>query len=292
VASFAVLLWLVRTLRLAAFKRRPLLRVFKFTPYPLPGRPSTLTAKYGAPLIAARLARYDALNTWLAANITPDSTCLPEEPFPPGQALCVLQLLVSKSEDDGSIFHGPDTFRLIIDIEIGGIGGRRSPLMRLGVFLGSADDGDAPLWTRLLRPLQAYYIVEPRTFVATLACGMTDLAIESVTTMNISPRMRAWACTASLGTYVDRDVLAHCDLLALQDGATVDRNDTGVDSETQMLPRRRLVRRASPVKPAPRRSLPACSALVLPGKRPLIRRAVIVEIAGKENIDPRAPTSY
>lgn len=69
----------------------------KFAPYsPLPARPSATTARYGAHLRAATLAPYEALNTWLAANITEDSRALPERSLHAHEALCVLTMFILK----------------------------------------------------------------------------------------------------------------------------------------------------------------------------------------------------
>ncbi|KAJ7088247.1 hypothetical protein C8R44DRAFT_991115 [Mycena epipterygia] len=251
----------------------------KFRSYsPLQIRPSAMTARYGAPLRAATLAPHKAVNTWLAANITPASTTLPERPLRAHEARCIVNMFIVKAKDDGSIFQGPDVYCLTLEIQLQGM--RPSPLMRLGRFVGSSDDGDAPLWTRLLKPRQSYYLTEPRTFAATLACGMTDIEVQSVSTEDISPRMRAWACTASLGTYIDEAVVRHCIHIAFRENPVINDNVTN-----EVVPRRRLVRRASPVKPGLRRNNAAGLIPVL-RTRPLIKRVVKCEFPGKENVDP------
>ncbi|KAJ7509271.1 hypothetical protein B0H11DRAFT_1314031 [Mycena galericulata] len=87
------------------------------------------------------------LPDWLTANITPN---LPEwQPLRPHQARFTISMHIAKAEDDGSIFQGPDTYSILLDIELQGQ--PRSPLMYIGRFVGSSEDGDAPMWTRFLK---------------------------------------------------------------------------------------------------------------------------------------------
>ncbi|KAJ7091055.1 hypothetical protein C8R44DRAFT_955621 [Mycena epipterygia] len=233
--------------------------VRKFAPYsPLPSRPSAATARYGAHLRAAALAPYEALNTWLAANITDGSTVVPERTLHAHEALCILTMFILKDKDVGSIFQGPDVYTLVLEIQLHGKS--KSPLMRLGRFLGSSDDGDAPLWTRLFKPRESYHILETSTFAATLACGMTNIAVQSVSTETISARMRAWACNVSLGTCVDAAVVRHCIRLAFQEPPIINP-----EVGTEVVSTRRL-------KPGLRQkntaAVPSLKA------RPLIKRAM------------------
>ncbi|KAJ7509353.1 hypothetical protein B0H11DRAFT_2217077 [Mycena galericulata] len=103
---------------------------------------------------------------------------------------------IAKAEDDGSIFQGPDTYSILLDIELQGQ--PRSPLMHIGRFVGSSEDGDAPMWTRFLKPRYMYSFVDPRSWAALLVCGMTDIHVESVSTSDISARMQAWAHTTAV----------------------------------------------------------------------------------------------
>ncbi|KAJ7502093.1 hypothetical protein B0H11DRAFT_2224002 [Mycena galericulata] len=63
---------------------------------------------------------------------------------------------IAKAEDDGSIFQGPDTYSILLDIELQGQ--PRSPLMHIGRFVGSSEDGDAPMWTRFLKPRSPLHV--------------------------------------------------------------------------------------------------------------------------------------
>ncbi|KAJ7133525.1 hypothetical protein C8R44DRAFT_772596, partial [Mycena epipterygia] len=213
-APSAFLLWRFRIDRLSGLQKTRILYFAQIRAI-LPSRPSAATARYGAHLRAAVLAPYEALNTWLAANITDGSTVVPERTLHAHEALCILTMFILKDKDVGSIFQGPDVYTLVLEIQLHGKS--QSPLMRLGRFVGSSDDGDAPLWTRLFKPRESYHILETSTFAATLACGMTNIAAQSVSTETISARMRAWACNVSLGTCVDAAVVRHCIRLAFQE---------------------------------------------------------------------------
>ncbi|KAJ7509116.1 hypothetical protein B0H11DRAFT_1963891 [Mycena galericulata] len=148
-----------------------------------------MTARYGAHLRA--LAPHEALNTWLTANITPD---LPEwQPLRPHQARFTISMHIAKAEDDGSIFQGPDTYSILLDIELQGQ--PRSPLMYIGRFVGSSEDGATPMWTRFLKPRHMYSFVDPRSFAALLVCGMTDIHVESVSTVRTDSTLSV-ACSA------------------------------------------------------------------------------------------------
>ncbi|KAJ7501245.1 hypothetical protein B0H11DRAFT_1908550 [Mycena galericulata] len=214
----------------------------------------------------------------LSSNITPD---LPEwQPLRPHQARFTISMHIAKAEDDGSIFQGPDTYSILLDIELQGQ--PRSPLIYIGRFVGSSEDGDAPMWTRFLKPRHMYSFVDPRSWAALLVCGMTDIHVESVSTSDISARMQAWAHTTALGTYVEQDVIEHCQCLK----AVVEITSTPESpSESTVAPRRRLIRRALPMPRTPPKRTPG---------RALVRRVTPYPVkkqsspySGKENIDPR-----
>ncbi|KAF7348326.1 hypothetical protein MSAN_01786400 [Mycena sanguinolenta] len=184
------------------------LRSTRFSPYkpPLTPRPSTMTLRHGTRLRTARLNRSAALDCWLKNNITDDALHLPDRNPGPEEALCVIYMSVAKGAVEGD-FKNPDTYRLSFNTEDAE---SRSPLVRLGWFVGSNEEGDAPLWTRILTPGRLHYFMEPKTFAAQLMCGMTNIRVESVSSADISPQMCRWALTASKGTWVEQAVNAHC----------------------------------------------------------------------------------
>ncbi|KAJ7864720.1 hypothetical protein B0H13DRAFT_2671127 [Mycena leptocephala] len=188
-------------------------RSSRFSPHttPLPKRPSAMTLRNGARLRAARLARHAMLDDWLAENIAPRSLFWPDRRLLFNEAVCMVFLTIVKGPDDG-VFQDPDIYCLSLLIELRG--SSASPLLRIGRFVGSNDDADAPLWTRIVHPGKSHYFVQPRTFAAALVCGMTDIKVESMFEGNITSRMCLWARTASLGTWVEEDVTAHCQQLA------------------------------------------------------------------------------
>ncbi|KAJ7914136.1 hypothetical protein B0H13DRAFT_1873214 [Mycena leptocephala] len=161
-------------------------RSSKFGPYkaPLAPRPSTMTFKYGARLRAAR--DFAALDAWLAENLSPDALLLPKGVLGSQDALCVVFMSVFKGADDG-VFRNHDTYSLSLHVEVEECAA--SPLIFLARFVGSNEDGDAPLWTRILEPRKQQYFLEPRTFAAML--------VQSIPSRSISARMCDWARTTS-----------------------------------------------------------------------------------------------
>jgi hypothetical protein len=73
-------------------------------------------------------------------------------------------VICAQGPDDG-VFQDPDIYCLSL-IELRG--SSASPLLRIGRFVGSNDDADALLWTRILHPGKSHYFVQPRTFAAAL----------------------------------------------------------------------------------------------------------------------------
>ncbi|KAJ7753206.1 hypothetical protein B0H16DRAFT_1459510 [Mycena metata] len=123
-------------------------------------------------------------------------------------ALCVLFMSVLKGVPEG-IFKDPDVYRLSLVIEAKGCS--PSPLLRLARFEGSSSNGDVPLWTRIIQPNTSHYLVEPRSFAATLTCGLSNIPAVSISSGHISARMYHFA-RQSLGTHVEADVGKHCRL--------------------------------------------------------------------------------
>lgn len=86
--------------------------------------------------------------------------------------------------------------------------------MMLGHWQGSHDDGDAPLWTRSMIPNHTYRFRQPRSFMARLVAGLTDIWVGDVVgvrillhlfhhhsniwQLTISPRMIDWAYANSV----------------------------------------------------------------------------------------------
>lgn len=64
---------------------------------------------------------------------------------------------------------------------------KSTPMIHLGRFVGSPDDSDAPQWTRLLQPRQTYYFTQPRACAAELVGGLTDIVVESISSVGFSP---------------------------------------------------------------------------------------------------------
>ncbi|KAJ7635059.1 hypothetical protein FB45DRAFT_1025958 [Roridomyces roridus] len=228
----------------------------RFAPYSPRLRPSQFSMRGGEVLRAASLAGHTALDKWLSKRVSSGfTTALDKDdydydsPVSFTQALCVLTLIKQEvPQEDLPIYDGPELFTVLLQIKLAGT--RPSPYMRIARFEGSSQRLDGPLWTRILQPRQDYHIMETRSFAAQLAAGMSDIPVEAVGTMDISPRMRAWACTASLGTFVDADVVEHCHRLAVEEIRAA--NELLPEAERKRLPERRLVRRASPVKPRPK----------------------------------------
>ncbi|KAJ7136535.1 hypothetical protein C8R43DRAFT_955758 [Mycena crocata] len=167
----------------------------RFSPYKsslLPPRLSVMTARHGAHLRLARLARTAALDKWLAQNLTPESTFPYESEIGSNQAICYVYMSLLKSSNDGTVFEGPDTYCLSLEVEVAGsIHG--SPLTRLDRFVGSHEDADAPLWTRILEPGKDYIFVQPKNFIAALISGQTNIHVECIFTHTISSHMLVWA---------------------------------------------------------------------------------------------------
>ncbi|KAJ7764726.1 hypothetical protein B0H16DRAFT_1454562 [Mycena metata] len=184
----------------------------RFRPYypPIPLRPSVMTTRNGARLRAAGLVRDAALNDWLAERISSRSLSEPDwELLNFHNALCVVHMSVIKGAPEG-IFKDPDVYCLSLHIEAKGCS--PSPLLRLARFVGSSGDGDAPLWTQIIQPNKSHYLVEPRSFAATLTCGLSNIPAVSISSGHISARMYHFARQVSLGTHVERDVGMHCRL--------------------------------------------------------------------------------
>jgi hypothetical protein len=86
-------------------------------------------------------------------------------------------VICAQGPDDG-VFQDPDIYCLSLLIELRE--SSASPLLRICRFVGSNDDVDAQLGTRILHPGKSHYFVQPRTFVAALVCGMTNIKVESM----------------------------------------------------------------------------------------------------------------
>ncbi|KAJ7143705.1 hypothetical protein C8R44DRAFT_864745 [Mycena epipterygia] len=282
-------------------------RPTKFSPYmALPLRPSVMTARNGPRLRVARLALNAPIDTWLAANSLRDSTSPSEVSLGPDDALCTVYMTIVKGTEDG-IFKDADVYCLSLAAETRANGG--SPLMRLARYVGSCDDGDAPLWTRMLQPHQSYDFVQPKSFMAALACGMTDIRVGSISTGDIPSRMLIWASALS----ADSSIAAPWPSLSIPvTSASSPGLHIMMKEDEGMMPRRtRLIRRASPVKPrklgdagAPRpRSLnlirrvttapskrqreeDVVEAVEAPKRRKLMQITGTRSTNGKENIPP------
>ncbi|KAJ7791999.1 hypothetical protein B0H14DRAFT_2624506 [Mycena olivaceomarginata] len=176
-------------------------RSSKFGPYkaPLAPRPSTMTFKYGTRLRAAR--DFAALDAWLAENLSPDVLLVPKGVLVSQDALCVVIMSVLKGADDG-VFRDPDTYSLSLHVEVEECAA--SPLIFLARFVGSNEDGDAPLWTRILEPRKQHYFLQRRTFAAML--------VQSMSSRSISARMLLTGVRA--GTRVEAAVAKYCDGIA------------------------------------------------------------------------------
>jgi hypothetical protein len=82
---------------------------------------------------------------------------------------------------NNSVFKDPDMYLLSLHVYAPKCG--PSPFICLGFFVGSKDDGDAPPWTSILKPRQTHYFLETTAFAATVMCGMTDIKVESVSSV-------------------------------------------------------------------------------------------------------------
>ncbi|KAJ7809801.1 hypothetical protein B0H14DRAFT_3481192 [Mycena olivaceomarginata] len=80
-----------------------------------------------------------------------------------------------------SVFKDPDMYLLSLHIYAPKYG--PSPFIRLDSFMGAKDDGDAPPWTSILKPEQIHYFLETTAFAATVMRGMTDIKVESVSSV-------------------------------------------------------------------------------------------------------------
>ncbi|KAF8185604.1 hypothetical protein K438DRAFT_1973895 [Mycena galopus ATCC 62051] len=193
-----------------------------------------MTRRNGLRLRTAPLERTAALDNWLLEHIAPNTLSLPNRGLGPQEALCMLFMSIKKGTVDGA-FKNPDTYRLLLNVEANvNDYPTTSPLLCLGSFVGSNEDSDAPLWTHILRPWRTHYFLQPRTFAATLTCGMTNIKVESTYSGNISLRMSLWARQ-----------IESSDLALTSTSAPANMEE---DNSITVSHRRRLIRRA-PVRP-------------------------------------------
>ncbi|KAJ7262919.1 hypothetical protein C8J57DRAFT_1719156 [Mycena rebaudengoi] len=171
-------------------------------------------------LRAACDAVHERLDTWLLDSINSAGELITflDPKLKATKVLCTVSVNFSKGLDDSPFYRSPDIYMLWLHVDVPGLTGiqpshLRSPMVILGYFQGCNEDGNAPPWTRRLKPGERYRFPASRAFSARLFCGLLDLRVGCALDQTISSHMLSWAYAVSIGTEAEQSVQKQCQKL-------------------------------------------------------------------------------